>query len=276
MQTWLSYHIYPLETPEVFLARAVRPFLEKYIWPTAGTRAFFIRYADDKGPHIRLRMRGEDEWLQEVLLPAFAEHFSGRGDIDLARYLPETERFGGEAAMNWAEEHFHLSTRVVLDRLNRPYTYGDALFDAMRMHAITTFAAGWTREKSAWYFDRLCDQWLTLFFQPAESNENSPGAPKASGEWRETLKAEFEENYAPQGEDLRLAMTQLWAALEKGKFDTGQPEWLRWLRGNQMILAEFGNDLEKALPSLIHLTNNRLGLNNQDEVYLNYLLARAV
>lgn len=269
MQTWLSYHIYPLETAEVFLARAVRPFLEKYIWPTAGARAFFIRYEDEKGAHIRLRLRGEDEWLQEVLLPAFAEHFSGRGDIDLVRYLPETERFGGEAAMNWAEEHFHLSTRVMLDRLNRPYTYGDAMFDAMRMHATTAFAAGWPREKSAWYFGQLCDQWMEVFLQPA-------GGENSTGEWKDALKEEFNRSFAPQRDALISAMSELWLALEKGKFDQGQPEWLRWLRGNEIILPELGENLEKALPSLIHLTNNRLGVNNHDEVYLNYLLANVI
>lgn len=266
MQTWLSYHIYPLETPEVFLARALRPFLEKYVWPTAGARAFFIRYEDEKGLHIRLRMRGAAGWLAETLQPAFEAHFESRGDYEITIYLPENERFGGPEAMSWAGEFFHLSTRVVLDRLNRPYTYGDAMFDALRLHTITAFAAGWTPEKSAWYFDRVCDQWMELFFQP-ETN-NSPAG------WRQALKEDFEQKFNPQREELRLAISELWTALEKGKFDTEQPEWLRWLRGNQMILPEFGENLEKALPSLLHLTNNRLGINNQDEVYLNYLLAR--
>lgn len=271
MQTWLSYHIYPLETPDVFLARALRPFLEKYVWPVAGARAFFVRYEDEKGPHIRLRMRGEAGWLIETLQPAFAGHFESRGEYEKTLYLPETERFGGPEAMSWAEEYFHLSTRVALDRLNRPYTYGDAMYDALRMHSITAFAAGWTREKSGWYFGRLCDQWMALFFQPAD---HSPGDSKSPGEWQEALKEDFERQFTAQREELRLALSELWAALEKGKFDPEQPEWLRWLRGNEMILPEFGDKLDLALPSLLHLTNNRLGINNQDEVYLNYLLAR--
>ena len=69
-QTWLSYHFYPLETPDVFLTRALRPFLEQYIWPTKGARAFFVRYDDERGPHIRLRLRGEAEWVEDTLRPA--------------------------------------------------------------------------------------------------------------------------------------------------------------------------------------------------------------
>ena len=272
MQTWLSYHIYPMETPDVFLARAVRPFLEKYVWSTAGARAFFVRDEDEKGLHIRLRMRGEVGWLAETLQPAFVEHFEGRGEYERTIYLPEMERFGGPEAMSWAEEYFHLSTRVVLDRVNRPYTYGDAMFDALRLHTVTVFGAGWTREKSAWYFGQLCDQWMTLFFKPAA--ESSPSDSQSPAEWREALKADFEQSFIPQQEELRLAISELWTVLEKGEFDQSQPEWLRWLRGNQMILPEFGENLEKALPRLLHLTNNRLGINNQDEVYLNYLLAQ--
>lgn len=268
MQTWLSYHIYPHEAQDVFLARAVRPFLEKHIWSTPGARAFFVRFDDEKGPHIRLRLRGEADWLQDVLQPAFVEWFAERGEWEEAPYQPETERFGGAQSLTWAEEYFHISSRVVLDRLNRPYTYGDALYDAMRLHTMTVYAAEWSREKSAWYFGQLCEQWMELFFRPAEPDQ----AP--ADNWRETLREQFSRNFDPQRESLQQAMTDLWQALSELRFDPGQPEWVRWFRGNQLILKEFGANLDKVLPSLIHLTNNRLGVNNPDEVYVNFLLAQ--
>jgi len=266
MQSWISFHIHPLETLDVFLARGVRPFLTEHIWPVQQARAFFIRYEDENGPHIRLRLRGDVDMLR----PAVHGWFPGRGIVEEMPYQSEPERFGGEEALNWAEEHFHLSSRVVLDRLNRPYTYGDAMFDALRMHVITAFAAGWNREKSAWYFENLCAQWIDLFFQPAKEGANG------ESNWREALRQDFEQSFTPQREELRLAVVELWTALEKGKFDQEQPEWLRWLRGNQLILPEFGDKLEKSLPSLLHLTNNRLGVTNQDEVYLNYLLWKTI
>ena len=141
MMTWLSIHFYPLETENVFLTRAVKPFLEQYIWPRQGARAFFIRYEDEKGRHIRLRLRGEADWIEETLRPALAGWFEGRGEQVQAGYKPETERFGGAVGLALAEEYFHVSTRVVLERLNRDqFTYGDAMFDALRMHTITAFA----------------------------------------------------------------------------------------------------------------------------------------
>jgi thiopeptide-type bacteriocin biosynthesis protein len=264
MQTWRSFHFQPLETPELFLARAFRPFLERYVWPQAGTRAFFIRYEDEQGPHLRLRLRAEAAYMQETLLPAFSEWMADRGAWTEVPYEPETERYGGPEGLALAEEYFHQSTRVVLDRLHRPYTYGDALFDTLRLHTITAFAGGMTRAEAGTYFGRLADQWLPLFFQSEEEG------------WQEQVKADFENAYARQEEALQGTLQALWQNLEQEKFDKTQPEWLRWLRANQLILDQFGPNLEKVLPSLLHLTGNRIGLNNQDEVYVLYILSRAL
>ncbi|MBC7775338.1 MAG: hypothetical protein H7246_07865 [Phycisphaerae bacterium] len=266
--TWLSIHLYPLENQEVFLVRGLRPFLQQHIWSKRGTRAFFIRYQDERGPHIRLRMRGEESWMEETLRPAFIASQEGRGEWEEVPYTPETERFGGEEALGLAEEYFHLSSRVVLDRLAREQqTYGDSMFDALRMHTITAHAAGMNQKETAHYFTQLSEQWLPLFFKAEAAPDN---------DFLAEIKAGFEKSFAPQKEDLRATLLELWKALEKEKFDKKQPEWARWALGNQMILKALGSNLDRALPSLLHLTNNRLGLNNQDEVYLNYILSQAL
>lgn len=269
--TWLSIHFYPLETQEVFLTRALKPFLEQYIWPRQGARAFFIRYDDERGEHIRLRLRGEADWLTETLRPAIKGWFEGRGDWHEVTYQREEARFGGPEALLLAEEHFHVSTRVVLERIASPtHTYGDALYDALRFHSITAFAAGLNRDRAAWYFAQLCEQWLGLFFHAPDTSDAENAAIRADA------TAGFEEIFKKQRAHLREALGNLWKALEDGKIDKQQPEWLRWLRGNQLILSEMGEHLDKALPSLLHLTNNRLGIHNQDEVYLNYILSKAL
>jgi len=265
---WLSIHFYPLENQDVFLVRGLWPFLQQNLWANRGTRAFFIRYQDERGPHLRIRMRGEETWLRETLLPAFTGWMEGRGEWVEVPYQPETERFGGETALGWAEETFHLSTRVVLERLIREqHTYGDSMFDALRMHTIAAHAAGMNQEKAARYFGQLTEQWLPLFF----ATEGAPDELFLSG-----IKAGFEKNFEPQEHDLRGTLTELWKALDKESFDKKQPEWARWAQGSQIIFKELGEHLDRALPSLIHLTNNRLGLNNQDEVYLNFILSKSL
>ncbi|MEO6757810.1 MAG: thiopeptide-type bacteriocin biosynthesis protein, partial [Saprospiraceae bacterium] len=270
MRTWLSFNFYPLETQDVFLQRALRPFLAQYIWPTKGAHAFFIRYDDEKGPHIRLRLQGEPAWLEDTLRPALAGWFLERGEWLESAYEPEPERFGGADSLILAEEYFHFSTRIILDRLARePRTHGDTLFDALRLHLLTAMGAGMIREKAAWYFGKLCQQWLPVFFRPTD------GQPLDEILKTEIL-AKFESSLAPQRTALQSALQELWTAAGDSKFDDTQPEWRRWLRGNELILKEFGGQLDKALPSLLHLTNNRLGVNNQDEVFLCYVLANTL
>ena len=266
--TWLSIHLYPLDNQDVFLVRALRPFLQQHIWANRGVRAFFIRYQDERGPHIRLRIRGEESWMGETFRPAFSNWQEGRGDWLEVPYIPETERFGGQEAIGLAEEYFHLSSRVVLERLAREqHTYGDSMFDALRMHTIAAHAAGMSLEEAARYFGQLTEQWLPLFY--AQENEAATG-------FLAEIKAGFEKNFAPQSEDLRATLSELWKALATEKFDKKQPEWARWALGNQMILKALGENLDRALPSLLHLSNNRLGLNNQDEVYLNFILSKSL
>ncbi|MCC6411000.1 MAG: thiopeptide-type bacteriocin biosynthesis protein [Saprospiraceae bacterium] len=268
---WLSLHFYPLETQDVFLARALRPFLAQNVWNTPGARFFFIRFEDEKGPHLRLRFRGEPTWLQETLLPAFETLVKDRGSWNEVPYDAESDRFGGEEAMAWAEEHFHLSARVVLDRLAQPeFTYGDALYDALRLNAMMLHAAGFNRERAAWYFGQLTDQWLPLFFRPEKEDKAQDNA------WMQDVREQFEQSFQAQEAALRPVMDALWDALQTGKSDAKQPEWRRWHMGNEMILAELGDNLERALPSLIHLSNNRLGVTNPDEVFVCYVLSRAL
>lgn len=262
---WLSIHFYPLETQDVFLARAVKPFLEHYIWPQKTNRAFFIRYQDEKGPHIRLRMRGEADWVENTLKEAFAGWFRDRGEWQEVPYVPEPERFGGGEALAWAEEHFHVSTHVTLDRIARDqFTYSDGMFDALRLNLTIAFAAGLDQKKTRWYFDQLTEQWLSLFFAAETDAEKTE------------IKESFAASLEGQKDSLNEALTGFRNMLEEGKTDSMEPEWLRWLRGNQLIMEGLADKMEMALPSLIHLTNNRMGIHNQDEVYLNYILSQVL
>ena len=264
---WLSIHLYPLENQEVFLVRGLRPFLQQYVWSRKGARAFFICYQDEQGPHLRLRIGDEASRIEEVLRPAFDKWQEGRGEWKEVPYVPEPERFGGSESLPLVEEHFHLSTRVSLDRLAREnFTYGDGMFDALRMLAIMAHAAKLSQAEAARYFGNLYAQWAPLFLFPGKTPEK---------EELEAINTRFETAYAAQESDLRATLTELWKALNAEKFDKKQPEWARWALGNQMILPALGENLERALPSLMHLTNNRMGILNPDEVYLCYILSKA-
>jgi hypothetical protein len=86
----------------------------------------------------------------------------------------------------------------------------------------------------------------------------------------------FATNLEPQQDDLLSTLQELWKALDRDKFDKEQPEWSRWAEGNRLIFKEYGPQLDMALPSLVHLSNNRLGLQNPDEVYVNFILSKTL
>jgi thiopeptide-type bacteriocin biosynthesis protein len=264
--SWISYHFFPKEKPDQFLAESLHPFLTEYIWYNNGKRAFFIRYGDQTGPHIRLRFKGEPEWISNDLKPEFEKYFSKKGTWTEVPYEQEPEKFGGAEALALCEEHFHISSRVVLDRLSRDnYEYGDALFDALKLHTAAAFAAGLSREAAAIYFDRTCNNWTASFFSPTDDNTTTDALITA-------VREDFATTLEPQRTFMRDAILQYRVSLEEGQYDPKQPEWLRWLRGNEMIFKDLGGNLDKTLPHLLHLTNNRLGINNHDEAYLMYVL----
>ncbi len=251
----------------MFLVRGLLPFLQAHIWPVSGRRAFYIRYEDEQGEHLRIRLRGDDAVLENL----FAEHMADRGRWSALAYVPEPERFGGPDKLPWAEEHFHMSTRVALERLARPtHVYGDALYDAMNSFVIAAHTAGLKRAESVSWFGDLYRHWLPLFF-PLENEK--PGEGQIT---REIVLSHFEKSLQQQGADLRDSLNTLWQLLESQRIGFDRPEWLRWLRGNELILPEFGDDTLRVASSLLHLHANRLGVNNQDEVFILYLLANCL
>lgn len=262
---YFSVEFRPSESPDVFLARALKPFLEQYIWPTRGTRAFFSRHEDEGGTLIRIRMRGDDAWTDDLLKPAFEGWMRDRGNWQEITFQPDVSAYGGEEVMVWVEEHFHIGTRVVLDRISTPeFTYGDAMFDTLRLFTAIAEAAGFSREKARWYYGELLMQWLQLFAGATNPTEIEDRII----EFRDTLK--------PQQSDLALAIDKFWTDMETGKFQKEHPEWARWHKGSQLIFEGLGKHSEKSLPTLIHQTGNRMGLSNPDVVYLVYVLSTSL
>lgn len=86
-------------------------------------RWFFMRYSDQDGAHLRIRFHGSPERLGARLLPQFREWAVAlqRGGVIrkfvLDTYLPETDRYGGPAAMRAAERVFDADSSCVAVQL---------------------------------------------------------------------------------------------------------------------------------------------------------------
>ncbi|MFD7313755.1 lantibiotic dehydratase [Streptomyces sp. NPDC059883] len=112
---------------------------------------FFIRYTDEAGHHLRLRLHGSrPEVLWGSVAPplgALLERWRQQGLLrghTVAQYDPETERYGGPAAQRLAERVFQYDSEAALDLLRlakdpaNPHTVDDlaALSCAALAHAF--------------------------------------------------------------------------------------------------------------------------------------------
>ncbi|MFI7048907.1 thiopeptide-type bacteriocin biosynthesis protein [Streptosporangium sandarakinum] len=84
-------------------------------------RWFFLRYDDPQhGPHLRVRFHGQPHALGGQVLPALSAWASDMitqrllGDLTLASYDPEVERYGGREALGHAETVFAADSHLVL------------------------------------------------------------------------------------------------------------------------------------------------------------------
>ena len=64
--SWLSVHLFYNEPWEEFLQKAVEPYVNTAIQTGIATQYFFIRYWE-RGPHIRLRLKGDVEMINTIL-----------------------------------------------------------------------------------------------------------------------------------------------------------------------------------------------------------------
>lgn len=325
-KSWLSAYLYYNEPWEKLLAGAVKPFAEEMKYTGLVDQFFFIRYWE-KGPHIRIRFKGDHDKLSKEVKPAIDhifEHYylqypSRRIDpewmsavadeykwfpdnsIQYIGYEPETDRYGGEHAISIAEEQFEYSSDAVLSIIeeNEAWDYDAAMGAAIQMHLAFAYALGMSFDEAKQFYAHTFRSWLPR----AYNGYYDTTIPKEEQEKRQqlTLKA-FESTFEKQQHALVSFHSELWNALEsESEFEE---KWLgEWIAGMRIIKKKLGNvqragkleilhkefyrSLQADAPpenkerwsiydSYVHMTNNRLGIRNQDEGYLGYIIMRSL
>ncbi|AYW78359.1 thiopeptide-type bacteriocin biosynthesis domain protein [Propionibacterium acidifaciens F0233] len=108
---------------ESLLRHVIVPFMGErgYLGSTDQSTWFFIRYLDATGLHLRIRIWGQLQTLQEMdvtLRSALGHwHAQGKDQITYVRravYVPEWVKWGGPDGVRWAEKVFAASSRFAL------------------------------------------------------------------------------------------------------------------------------------------------------------------
>lgn len=266
---WISCYIYYDAKPDELLTGDIWPFVQSLQKAGLLRQFFFIRYADEKGLHIRLRLLPEPTAAQKVRRRARAKF----PEAEFVAYMPETERYGGPQGVPIAEQLFDASSAAVLRLLaaDASWNYGRALASAMQMHIGMLQAFGVGRAEATALFEHI-----------AQSEQQTFDVPVL----------QLEQAFESQRATVVSPLSTLWDACEKGVpfSDAWFARWRtaaqpiakslhRIFRAGQLQLPKTSshpNPLWALYESYVHMTNNRLGLARPDECLAAYLLHRSL
>lgn len=294
MSDWRSYHLYYHGDRDLLLRELIDGLLRD--WLRAGRLAgfFFIRYPLG-GDHVRFRFRaaeGADGGQLGRELEARAADFFARfpsADTKTAEqiaaevaatlasdpnekdpgvqannscvameFIPEVERYGGAAALPWSLQLFGVSSLRALELLG-------AAPEASRGSRLTAAMALLVEQAAA--FARSREELAELV---------GYGLAWAGGNLESPLVAKADRVFAGQAEPLTLGLGAVAAGTAEA-FAAGAALACAF-GGLRRRLAEAGIERGRQLEigkSQLHMTANRLGLINAEEVYVSRLAGRA-
>lgn len=116
---WIYFIVYvPVETENTFLVGSVVPILDQLTANGWIEKWFFVRYGDVR-PHLRIRIAGDKEKLNQLGLPYIDRWLREEQEQEVLSefrfesYKPEVSRYGGPLALGFCETIFCLDSRFL-------------------------------------------------------------------------------------------------------------------------------------------------------------------
>lgn len=294
---WISVYIfhkgylYSYESDRV-VASVVKPFVEicrKNSWIK---NYFFIRYSES-GTHIRLRFFGDEKTLDEIVKPEFEKFLLANFPEDLkvdlpeyelfkwVEYEPEIERYGGNHAIEVAEEYFNYSSDFAIELLDGVTQGNNSQRLGKGLIATNLIIYAFTSSRDLGL--RLAEQYHKGYLSAVARQDGL----------KEDMLEMFKDGFDKQAQNLIEFNNSLWEVLEEdGELPESFIEFVKNLftiknKLNQLdsegklIETDSGkmNLYEKyfrIVPSYIHMMNNRLGISIPEESYLSFLITKAL
>jgi thiopeptide-type bacteriocin biosynthesis protein len=264
---------------EILLSK-VKPMLEDHF------NSWFKKFPSEREtPEWTKKLPEKDRWFPN-------------NTIQFIEYEPEVERYGGPVAIEIAERQFQLSSDAILSIISQSeaWTYERALGAAIQLHLGFSYALGMSLEEMKRFYTFVFTAWL-----PRAYGYNPDAGIEINKTKQKVVLDAFEKTFLKQKDMLIPYHQTIWNAFhENVEFED---EWLNiWIFELKKINLELqeiqkkrqmkfhkifqpNSDLpvnvEKQLfwpimESYVHMTNNRLGVLNQDEGYLGYLINKSL
>lgn len=268
---WLALHIFYSGDASKLLTAFIAPLVGKWqCFLLPGTPWFFIRYWEE-GNHIRLRLNADinhhDEILKavEVLVSEGKDSPFSIEKVIRADYNPEISRYGNEVSIAWAEQHFASSSSFILDWFKTKKNTESVFMQAVKLHLMLLLGTKWSSIQLIKVCDFFIQGWLPRLYNPKLAVEEEEIY------WLN----QFDCVFAKIKEPVCRATNDFWHQLIENNLNN---KLKAYLQPNIKTLAQyntagFGNDkLCEIVSSFMHMTNNRLGISNQDEAYIVYVV----
>lgn len=295
-QIWISSHLFYTNL-NYLLKYGVHPLVIKLKKEKLIDQYFFIRYWE-KGPHIRLRLLVSVKNItnvEEILKSFFSNFFKlnpsirqnnsnnllPNNSLHFIEYIPEVERYGGEHAIKVAEKHFQDSSEIVLNLIKSYNNWDIAISQgkALQLYVIFFRAISLSKDEIFKMLNIMSNsQWKDkaqkvvgvnsideIFSNQYLKNEKSIKANiKSINEIinnREILNYPLLNTFFENIKEIDGDLNSL------GKSD---------LIPYQHLNVDFNTKKSFIYISYLHMLNNRLGLKNQDEAYLSFLIKKGM
>lgn len=277
----------------------IAPILADPIVKKATIRSFFVRFRD-VGPHVRLRIKVPEltlEHVRERVEHLVAEHLtaahagspteplpdsatrSSNTSLVFQPYVPEELRYGGPHGLAIAEEFFQCSSRLSIDllaalrqqRLDRSgvglgvmlatmrgLSRGEREMAILASDYAHSFGRGWVER---WYGNERAEEMVDRPVRELET-AMAPQLRALRQAARHDQLPGMVQAYARAAATYRRKLVAL---IDARKFNGEDSSPIKTLRAGLHYVA----------PSLLHMTTNRLGIDNPLECRLTETLARS-
>lgn len=294
---WISCYIFHDTSFELVLKELVHPLIQNLKEQNKLASFFFIRYWEE-GPHIRLRILPKSENDVTVIKDTIEEnvqHFfitlpAVKYNLQFNNYVRENERYGGQQGILFAEEQFMISSSYILNILEEKeeWNYGQSMSEALKLHMVMlhTFFDGEIKRIQE-FLNFLLQNWIphsvkkvngkivTLevqkllgFYTNSYNNQKSVIDQLTSAICNEQYDDPSLKQWNIYHDKLKSEISKL---IKNNNMQI--PSWVQY--GDQYDIDKENQILWPWLDSLIHMTNNRLGIHLRDEAFLAFLMQKS-
>jgi thiopeptide-type bacteriocin biosynthesis protein len=292
-KSYISVYLYTAGfNMDTILIEYVRKLISDLYLKKLVSNYFFIRYVDENGLHIRLRIlplkRLYDDEIIRLVDESYPAHLAsqkahlpaGSPTHIYSPYIPETVRYGGKTTLKICEQYFRYSSDAVLSFIDpdAPDGYDLRFSQSLMLNLVFIYHIQETFEKEI--LPSLLEDVINSWMHSCLTSVNATIADKDIPVDAPAVMLQFQTLFDTQKEELLHLLNTIWQSCEQNTL-SNIPYLKKWGARNLLFINKFRKTTNSfsatshylgVLGSLIHMTNNRLGIRNHDESYLAYIL----